>query len=684
MAVLRWCALGALVVITATDPLASQQWGEPAARDLVSRAIARREAAEADSGLVRWEAQARGTVLFLTQLGGEASPPRLVKADELVVEVYWEAPGDGKQRILAWRDRAWLPTDISYHRDHLGIVTNDFGPLIRIGEGDEVRDVPHPLSSSSAGQYEFALGDAVTIASAGRSVTVRALQVRPLDLATPAVVGTLYLDDDTAALVRFRFSFTPSAYLEAALEDITVVLENALLAGRHWLPWRQGIEIRRQAGVVDFPARGIIRGAWELTDFRLGPEVAPRAMAGPAIDGLRAPGGPEEFWEGSIEERVAELAEVGTALNTEALREEIRAVAGRRLLRMGPPARLAVGRLSDLVRVNRVEGVRLGLGLTLKPASLGGAAANTWVGYGVSSRRLTGRLDLTLPVGPKVELRGGVSRVVEDVLGEMPLSVPLNSLLAQEFGVDRGDWVEREAWHLGGAFGVDAGSTLTMRLALERWHSVVTRATPSRGEYRANPLLGAGRHGTMRIEWSQQRAMTPASSRLWRSAVEGGVGPGEYLRLDAEMARAVPLGSGEGRARVSGGWSTGQVPPSRRFALGGWGTLPGEPYRAYGGLWAVLGRLEYLFPVTVPELPLGSYAGTGGRWLLGPFVAAGAGGGGAVGGGASGATSRGVRPVVGVAVEGFWGLIRAEFGWALRGGGSSGSVDLAKPWWSVL
>lgn len=684
MAVLRWCALGALVVVAATDPLASQQWGDPAARELVSRAIARREAAEADSGLVRWEAQARGTVLFLTQLGGESPPPRLIKADELVVEVYWEAPGHGKQRILAWRDRAWLPTDISYHRDHLGIVTNDFGPLIRIGEGDEVRDVPHPLSSASAGQYEFALGSAVTIESAGRSVTVRAVRVRPRDLAAPAVVGTLYLDDDTAALVRFRFSFTPSAYLEAALEDITVVLENALIGGRHWLPWRQGIEIRRRAGVVDFPARGIIRGAWELADFRLGADVAPRATAGPAIDGLRAPGGPGDSWEGTIEDRVAGLAEVGTTLSAAALRDEIRAVANRRLRSPGPPARLAAGRVSDLIRVNRVEGLRVGLGLTLRPRQRAGATASAWAGYGASSRRLTGRLDLMLPLGPRVEIRGGVSRVVEDLAGEMPLSVPLNSLLAQEFGVDRGDWVEREAWHLSGAVGGDGSSLLTVRLALERWHSVGTIATPSRGAYRPNPHLGAERHGTMRIEWSRERIARPGASGQLQAAVEGGIGPGEYLRVEAEMARGVPLGAGEGRAQIAGGWSTGQVPPSRQFVTGGWGTLPGEPYRAYGGRWAVLGRLEYLFPVTVPELPLGSYAGTGGRWLVGPFVAAGSGGGGVPGADASWAASRGIRPVVGVAVEGFWGLIRAEVGWALRGGGTGGSVDLAKPWWGIL
>ncbi len=55
-------------------------------------------------------------------------------------------PATSKQVILGWRDGRWLPTDISYHRDHLGIVTNNFGDRIRVGEGDEVRDVVHPLA----------------------------------------------------------------------------------------------------------------------------------------------------------------------------------------------------------------------------------------------------------------------------------------------------------------------------------------------------------------------------------------------------------------------------------------------------------------------------------------------------------------------------------------------------------
>src|ERR1041385_2862081 len=65
---------------------------------------------------------------------GPPAPPHLTKADKLGREVYWKAPGLSKQRIVGWRDRAELPTDINYHRDHLGIVQNNFGRAIRLGE----------------------------------------------------------------------------------------------------------------------------------------------------------------------------------------------------------------------------------------------------------------------------------------------------------------------------------------------------------------------------------------------------------------------------------------------------------------------------------------------------------------------------------------------------------------------
>src|SRR5690348_3278901 len=207
-----------VMLVAHAAPLAAQDWNAPAATALVRRAVERRLAAQADSSLVSYRTRAHGFVFFLAQVGeGLTEPPRLVKADELRVEVYWRAPDRSKQVILGWRDGSFLPTDINYHRDHLGIVTNNFGNVIRVGEGDEVRDVPHPLSPAGLGAYDFALGDSLVVRTAAGETTVRELMVRPRSFARPLVIGTLYVDVATDELVRFRFSFTPAAYLDPEL-----------------------------------------------------------------------------------------------------------------------------------------------------------------------------------------------------------------------------------------------------------------------------------------------------------------------------------------------------------------------------------------------------------------------------------------------------------------------------------
>ena len=150
-----------------------QTWNDSVTRALVDRAVARRALQLADTGLVDYRATAHGYVTFLAQLGeGFPTPPKIVKADELELEVYWHAPNQSKQRIIGRRDTLLLPTDIAYHRDHLGIVQGNFASLIRIGEGDEVRDVPHPLSAAGIPLYDFALTDSFAIGAGAQRIRV--------------------------------------------------------------------------------------------------------------------------------------------------------------------------------------------------------------------------------------------------------------------------------------------------------------------------------------------------------------------------------------------------------------------------------------------------------------------------------------------------------------------------------
>lgn len=241
----------------------AQAWNDSLTLHLVDRAVARRVQQLVDTGLVDYRATAHGYVTFLAQLGeGFPTPPKIVKADELELEVYWHAPNQSKQRIIGRRDTLLLPTDIAYHRDHLAIVQNNFGPTIQIGDGDEVRGVPHPLSTQGFPLYDFALSDSFAIGTGVSRIQVYELKVRPKDDRQPRIVGALYLDRASADVVRMNVSFTRAALIDKALEDLSVVLENRLVAGKYWLPSRQEIEIRRNGDFLDYPVRGIIRGRW--------------------------------------------------------------------------------------------------------------------------------------------------------------------------------------------------------------------------------------------------------------------------------------------------------------------------------------------------------------------------------------------------------------------------------------
>jgi hypothetical protein len=673
--------IGALLA-AGVSRLAAQDWDSPEALVLVRRAVSQRAAVEADTGLLSYRTRAHGFVFFLAQVGeGLTEPPRLIKADELDVEVYWQAPDRSKQVVLGWRDGAFLPTDIEYHRDHLGIVTNNFGDVIRIGEGDEVRDAIHPLSRAGPSAYQYALGDSLTIRAGGGEITVRQVQVRPRSFALPLVVGTLYLDSETAELVRFRFSFTPAAYLDRQLEDITIVLENGRFENRWWLPYRQEIEIRRRASYFDFPARGIIRGRWEITDYDLNAGVPAGVLAGPAIGGLRKPGADDSTWGAPLAAAIAEVAPPVNRQDMEALRVEIERIAGSRALGGLPTNRLAIGSLSDLARLNRVQGLALGFGgvLGIRGSRL---QLRPQIGYGTSDHRVTGGLAVLAGSGA-TQLSLTAERRIRD-FSELPVISPaLNSLLSQEAGDDYGDYVLSNGVIAGVRHRLGGRTSVSLELGLEESESVAVGSSPANGSYRPNPPLGAGTFRVARVGLERSSGGIAVRRALQgRLALEAGEGAGEYLRATAEGRWVGTAGPGQLLSRVYLGAGTARLPAYRSFVLGGRGTLLGEPFRAYGGRTAALAHLEWRFEVPFPAIPMGSFASTGRRLTVAPFLAAGWAGR-PLGGLPWGATD-GVRPVAGIAVEWLMRLIRLEAGVGLRDGGLGFSVDVNRDWWGIL
>jgi hypothetical protein len=378
--------VSALLALAAVSAQA-QQWNDPRALTLARQATARRVQQLADSGLVDYHATAHGYVTFLAQLGeGFREPPRVVKADELALEVYWRAPNLSKQRIVGRRDTTLLPTDIQYHRDHLGIIQNNFPAIIRLGDGDEVQDVPHPLSPSGLEEYEFAISDSLRITSPAGEINVYEVKVRPRNDRQPRVIGAVYIERETAQVVRMALSFTRAAFLDRQLEDLFVVLENGIVGGRFWLPRRQEIEIRRTATWLDYPARGIIRGRWEIGDYRLNAQIPLATFTGPEIITAPAATHAAHAWPSArILDSLPPDIRAVTAEEIQRVQAEARALVREQALRRSRSSALAMRGLSDIVRFNRVEGLAFGAGAAWRFP--GGVDVGVRARYGIRDRR---------------------------------------------------------------------------------------------------------------------------------------------------------------------------------------------------------------------------------------------------------------------------------------------------------
>jgi hypothetical protein len=658
----------------------AQEWNSDSALALARRAIERRDRTASDTALRDYRAQAHGFLFFLGQFGeGLTEPPRLVKADQLELEVYWKAPQLSKQRIIGWRDRAELPTDINYHRDHLGIVQNNFGRFVRLGEGDEVRDVPHPLAPGGTELYDFALGDTVTLVLPQREVRVVALRVRPKDFGQARLVGTLFVDAETADLVRLAFNFTPRAYLDAQLEDVSIVLDNALWDGRFWLPYRQEVEIRRRATWLDIPARGIIRGRWEIDGYVFNIGLDDRWFAGEEIVALPKAERDSFPWTVPLATAIQDIAEPVRQGDLQAVRSEVARIAGRRALSGLRAQRLGVRGVSDVLHANRVEGLAAGAGFVWR-APGDQLEVRGLASYGFADRRLHGAVALSW--GRALELTG--YRQVRDV-ADVPVIAPLfNSIASQEFGDDYGDYYLATGARASLRRGLGVRGEWRAAATRERIVSLPVRAQPATGRFRPNPAVRNGEFSVLsltvrrRSEGFAVRRDLAAEVTLEGGRVDGGPG---YIRVAGAGHLLVPVGGSRVLVRLQGGAAGDGLPPHRAFVLGGRGTLLGDDFRAWGGRRAARVHLEWRAPVPFVRMAAGPYARTPGTITLAPYAAAGWSDG-AVPGTPWRATP-GTRVTVGVGLE-WLGVFRLDTGYGLQSRRARIAFDVARDFWDIL
>ena len=695
-------ACGLVEVAGAPAPLAAQGaaasdtaaggWNDARTLALVARATERRAEQLADTALRDYAATARGYLTFLAQLGeGFPEPPRVVKADQLALEVYWKAPDLSKQRIVGRRDTLLLPTDISYHRDHLGIVQNNFPSIIRLGEGDEVRDVPHPLSGAGLREYDFAVRDSLVIRLPGRTAEVYEVRVRPHDDREPRVVGALYLDRGTGEVVRMAFNFTRAAYIDENLEDLAIVLENALVENRFWLPWRQEIEIRRTATWLDYPARGIIRGRWEIGDYRVNEGIAATFFRGPEI--VQAPRAQQRAfrWEGAILDSLPPDVRAASDEDVRRVQEEARGLVRAEALARARSTAPSARRISDFVRVNRVEGLALGAGVVRRFG--GGLFAAARGRHGLDDHETKGELSVgrRWASGAAVALRAW--RDHRDAGDVAEGSLLRNSIAAQEFGSDWTDPFDVR----GAALGIDLAPRGGVRWRIEGGYEEHDRlevhAEPSAGRY--EPTIPAWPIDVVRLSLRAERptALGPLGTEIGGEAeLRGGRFEGRdttfafdaprYLRASLALHVERPIGRArlvlETTAAAVG--ARPAVPPQELVRLGGPVSGPGYDYHAFVGRTAAAQRVEWRTPVPFFAIPLGRFGTAPGAATLAPFAhvvwvepAPGV-----------SAPREGWYPAAGVGLMTLFDLLRLDVARGLRDGRWTFSMDVSRDFWRVL
>jgi hypothetical protein len=683
-----WSSLGAPVA----EAQNAAQWNDASVRALVARAIARRTEQVGDSALTDYQATARGYLAFLAQAGpGFPDPPKAVRVDELAVEVYWHAPDLSKQEVIGRRDTLLLPADVGYYSDRYGIIQNNFLDSIRLGDGRDVHDVPHPLSARGPADYDYAIADSLRIVVADRTIDVYDVRVRPRDPTAARAIGDLFLDRRSGGLVRISLTFTRAAILDHRIETLTVTLDNALIDGRYWLPHHQELEVGRTSTWLNYPVRGIIRTRWDICCYQLNRGL-PLALFAGEPNTFAPPAAMARYtWSGSILDSLP--SDVSLATPSDVRRAEATAhqiVRGAALARASNPL-LSMQSISDVVRVDRVEGLALGAGVTQN-------VGTDWtIGlrgrYGLSDRQANGEASLGWTPYGVVGVRLVAYRQFRDA-GDMPETSTLaNSLAAQEFGADNTDPFDVRGVGLEVSLRRVLGLNWRFGVARETQRALEVHATPVEGRYAATiPALAL--QGTRSVVAVDRPDAAGPWGTAWRAHAE--LRAEWFTAADTVLPHARALGRGFGviegdrpfgsdrlvaRASLGAITADGPLPPQEEVYVGGPTSGPGYPFHAFVGQIAGSLRGEWQFHVPAPGISLGNLGTTPRYVTLAPFVTtdyldrpA-----------AFRSASGGWYPAVGFGTLAFFDLLRID---VARGLGTRGTwtlwIDVSRDWWGVL
>jgi len=282
-------ALAAFLVLSAQQSDTST-FRDAATAELYARARARHAAQ--DSLVKNYRATLR-TRVDLSAGRSRFARQTTLFAHESVAEVRWQAPNDLRLEVLGTRAivplvrilagfgaRAELDAEDDIRRqlvfDRPWFIPRALGDSIRL-MGVPEHAALHPLAEGGTQFYRFAINDSVQLITPSRTVRAVLVRVEPKQMGPALVAGDMWIDTETADVVRFAMVFLGDFLWgderkesEEANRFLSVEaqVEYALVDQRYWMPYRQFLAITAEIPVflnLSIPARAVTT----FSDYRV-------------------------------------------------------------------------------------------------------------------------------------------------------------------------------------------------------------------------------------------------------------------------------------------------------------------------------------------------------------------------------------------------------------------------------
>lgn len=477
--------------------------------------------------------------------------------------------------------------------------------------------VAHPLARDRALFYRYAGGDTLPLVlDDGSAVAAVRIRVTPVPRPPPGqhvFTGELWVEA-VSGLVRRMIGRVDRvrtdagrarALLAGDVEPLAYLDAQGIVRDDRALPARVQVEERSRALAQE--ASAVVRRVAYTWYDSLDATAAPPGLGAPAFRLTIDPPAPARAWRLGLGEATTPVT--GADPRFVPWWPERERPTGPTI------GRLEVRRESDLYRYNRVEGVFIGSGLTVRLRDrLPGAVVRLVGGWAWNERTFRGRASFTRTVGGTAMFLGAgrFLDLTNDFRSPYDSGSTWGPLLLSQ---DPYDYVDRRYARLGIESSIpDADAIVRLEAGLVDDRSVARSVTRGLlgGNFLPNRPVDEGVYGRgiALIEWQRNADLDPTRRRIGATGrLEVADGDLAYQRLEGRVVARTRFGPGTLAAVGHAGVVFGRPPAQQLFELGAQQHLPGYAFKEFAGDRAATLDIITAVPLGILADPIGEVAG---------------------------------------------------------------------------